>query len=259
MRNPKLEFVICIFGFMKIIPLSEGTFTIDKTKLFVPFDEDVHNLQERPFGSLLVEIQPFVIITSKDILLLDTGLGFENNGKMQIHKNLADAGINPSDITKILLTHLHKDHAGGVSTGTKHEQISFPNAKFYLQERELKFAFEKGFPSFVTEELEVLKQSNQIMLLTEDEGTIDNYIHYTITGAHSPYHQVFWIKENDQTIFFGADDAPQLQQMKHRFVAKYDFDGKKAMEFRKAWWEQGQQEKWTFLFYHDVKNPVIEF
>ena len=246
------------FNDMKIIPLSEGTFTIDKTKLFVPFDEDVHELGQRPVGSLLVEIQPFVIITSKDILLLDTGLGFEKDGRLQIHENLSGAGINPSDITKVLLTHLHKDHAGGVSNGINHEHISFPNAKFYLQERELNFSFEKGFPSFITEELEILKQSKQVVLLKEDEGTIDNYIHYKITGAHSPYHQVFWIRENDKTIFFGGDDAPQLQQMKHRYVAKYDFDGKKAMELRQVWWEQGQQEKWTFLFYHDVKNPIIE-
>ena len=55
---------------MKIIPLSEGSFTIDKTKLFVPFDEDVHELQDRPVGSLLVEIQPFIVITSKDVLFL---------------------------------------------------------------------------------------------------------------------------------------------------------------------------------------------
>ena len=246
------------FNDMKIIPLSEGTFTIDKTKLFVPFDEDVHELGQRPVGSLLVEIQPFVIITAKDILLLDTGLGFEKGGRLQIHENLSGAGINPSDITKVLLTHLHKDHAGGVSNGINHEHISFPNAKFYLQERELNFSFEKGFPSFITEELEILKQSKQVVLLKEDEGTIDNYIHYKITGAHSPYHQVFWIRENDKTIFFGGDDAPQLQQMKHRYVAKYDFDGKKAMELRQVWWEQGQQEKWTFLFYHDVKNPIIE-
>ena len=244
---------------MKIIPLSEGTFTIDNTKLFVPFDEDVHELRQRPVGSLLVEIQPFVIITSKDILLLDTGLGFEKDGRLQIHENLSGAGINPSDITKVLLTHLHKDHAGGVSNGIDHEQISFPNAKFYLQERELNFAFEKGFPSFITEELEILKQSEQVVLLKEDEGMIDNYIHFKITGAHSPYHQVFWISENDKTIFFGGDDAPQLQQMKHRYVAKYDFDGKKAMELRRSWWEKGQKEKWTFLFYHDVKNPIIEF
>jgi len=253
-------------GGMKIIPLSEGTFTIDKTKLFVPFDEDVHDLQQRPVGSLLVEIQPFVIITSKDILLFDTGLGFvhkdsfgEKDGQMQIHKNLADAGINPSDITKVLLTHLHKDHAGGVSMGAEHKQISFPNALFYVQEKELNSAFEKGFPSFIPEELEILKTSKQVVLLKGDEGTIDNYIQYKITGAHSPYHQVFWIKENGKIIFFGGDDAPQLQQMKHRFIAKYDHDGKKAMELRRSWWEQGHQERWTFLFYHDVRNPVVEF
>lgn len=245
---------------MKIIPLSEGTFTIDKTKLFVPFDEEIHDLQKRPVGSLLVEIQPFVIITTNDILLFDTGLGFEKNGQLQLHKNLAEAGIDPADITKVLLTHLHKDHAGGVSMGQDHQQLSFSNAKYYLQERELKFAFEKGSPSFITEELEVLKKSDQIVLLKGDEGTIDEYIHYKITGAHSPYHQVFWIKDgDDKTIFFGGDDAPQLNQMKHRFVAKYDYDGKKAMELRRIWWEQGQKEKWTFLFYHDVKNPVIEF
>ena len=246
-------------GGMKIFPLSEGRFTIDKTKLFVPFDDDIHDLQQRPVGSLLVEIQPFIIITSRDILLLDTGLGFDKNGQLQIHKNLANAGISPSDITKVLLTHLHKDHAGGVSMGKSNEHLSFSNATFYLQEKELDFAFEKGFPSFITEELEVLKKSNQVVLLKDTEGIIDDYIHYKITGAHSPYHEVFWIKENDKTIFFGGDDAPQLQQMKHRFVAKYDHDGKKAMELRRSWWEQGKQEKWTFLFYHDVKNPVVEF
>ena len=245
---------------MKIIPLSEGTFTIDKTKLFVPFDETEHDLQSRPVGSLLVEIQPFVVITSADVLLLDTGLGFEDkDGKMQLHKNLIDAGINPGDITKVLMTHLHKDHAGGVSVGKNHDQLSFPNATYYIQKREFDFAMEKGLPSFIPDELLTLKDSEQIVWLSEKEGIIDNYIYYKISGAHSPFHQVFWIKENDETIFFGGDDAPQLQQMKHRFVAKYDFDGKKAMELRREWWEKGEKEKWTFLFYHDVKHPSHTF
>jgi hypothetical protein len=104
-----------------------------------------------------------------------------------------------------------------------------------------------------------LLDASNVVLLNDDAGVIDNYIHYEITSAHSPFHQVFWIKENNETIFFGGDDAPQLQQMKHRFIAKYDYDGKKCMELRKKWWEQGQKEKWTFLFYHDVKNPVYKF
>ena len=248
---------------MKVIPLSEGTFTIDKTKLFVPFDEEKHELLKRPVGSLLVEVQPFVVITDKDVLLLDTGLGFtNNNGVLQIHQNMTDAGIDPGSVTKVLLTHLHKDHAGGVSKEDKLSSLaslSFPNATYFVQQRELDFAFEKGFPSFIPHELTALRDTSNVVLLNEDRGSLDNYIHYEVTAAHSPYHQVFRIKENDETIFFGGDDAPQLQQMKHRFIAKYDYNGKKCMELRKQWWEQGAKEKWTFLFYHDVKNPVYRF
>ncbi len=242
---------------MKIIPLSEGSFTIDKTKLFVPFNEEQDDLQARPVGSLLVEVQPFVVITEQDILLLDTGLGFSGKeGKLQLHENLLQAGINPSEITKVLMSHLHKDHAGGVSTGNDHSQLSFSGAKYYVQERELEFAMNKGLPSFIPEELEVLRNSPQVEFLKEDEGMIGDYIQYKVTGAHSPFHQVFWIKEKDETIFFGADDAPQLQQMKHRFVAKYDYDGKKAMELRREWWEEGEKGKWIFLFYHDIKDAT---
>jgi hypothetical protein len=58
-------------------------------------------------------------------------------------------------------------------------------------------------------------------------------------------------------VFFGGDDAPQLNQMRSRFVAKYDFDGKKCMELRHRWWQQGSAEGWTFLFYHDVTHPFV--
>ncbi|HRP31603.1 MAG TPA: MBL fold metallo-hydrolase [Agriterribacter sp.] len=247
---------------MKIIPLSEGTFTIDQSKVFVPFNLSHDNLQQRAVGSLLVEIQPFVVITSKDVLLIDTGLGFANpDGTLQIHQHLINHDINPSDITKVLMSHLHKDHAGGVSLYDKilnRRFLSFPNATYYVQQQELLFAMQKGAPSYLPDELDILQHSGNVHFL-QGNGLIDNYIQYEVTAAHSPWHQVFWIEENGEIIFFGADDAPQLQQMKSRFVAKYDYDGKKCMELRQQWWQQGQQEKWTFLFYHDVKNPVWTF
>lgn len=241
---------------MKIIPLSEGSFTIDATKQFVPFnDEDV--LTDRNRGSVLVEIQPFVVITERDVLLLDTGLGFHDRkgSEMQLLNNLKTAGIDPSTITKVLMTHLHKDHAGGVSLDEDRRRLSLPVANYYVQERELAFAMEKGSPSFIPEELEALRHSEQVVLLKEDEGMIDGYIKYQHTGAHSAHHQVFWITEGDETIFFGGDDAPQLQQMKVKYKTKYDFDPQKASDLRQKWWDEGSG--WTFLFYHDIKTPFV--
>jgi len=31
------------------------------------------------------------------------------------------------------------------------------------------------------------------------------------------------------------------------------------MELRQQWWQQGEKENWTFLFYHDIKTPVWKF
>lgn len=245
---------------MKIIPLSEGAFSIDKTKVFVPFNKGTDDLQERALGSLLVEIQPFVIVTSKDIILLDTGLGFSNrDGVLQIHQNLVDNDIDPMDVTKVLLSHLHKDHSGGAAKEDKilkQHYISFPQATYYVNKQELKYAVEKGKPSYTPHEFEILGSAPNVHFI-EGNGVIDEYIRYETTGAHCPYHMVFWIQEDGQTIFFGADVAPQLQQMKSRFIAKYDYDGKLCMELRTQWWKQAQQEHWTMLFYHDIKTPWV--
>ncbi|MEO6220226.1 MAG: MBL fold metallo-hydrolase, partial [Ginsengibacter sp.] len=136
--------------------------------------------------------------------------------------------------------------------------LSFENAHYYINDDEWNYAFDKGFPSYIVNDYILLKNSMQI-IFTKGDGLIDEYISYQLTGAHSPFHQVFKIKENDEIIFFGGDVAPQLQQMKNRFKAKYDYDSAKAMELRRKWWKQGEEENWTFLFYHDIKYPVYKF
>jgi glyoxylase-like metal-dependent hydrolase (beta-lactamase superfamily II) len=243
---------------MKIIPLSEGAFTVDQTKKFIPFNIDNDDLQQRNKGSLLVEIQPFVIVTSKDIILLDTGLGFaDTNGQLQIHKNLAANGLNPSDVTKVFLSHLHKDHSGGIAQTNK-KIVSFENATYYINKDEWNFAMEKGLPSYHKNDFQLLEKYEKV-IFTKGEGTVDDYIQYKVTGAHSPFHQVFKISEDDNIVFYGGDVASQLQQMKSRFKAKYDYDGEAAMNLRQQWWQEGAKEKWTFLFYHDIKYPSFKF
>lgn len=244
---------------MQVIPLLEGAFTIDKTKLFVPFNEDVDDLQARAKGSLLVEVTPFLVISSEDVIVIDAGLGFMKDGMLQIHKNLADNGINADDVTKVLMSHLHKDHAGGMSMEQDGKRVpAFPKATYYVQKQELELALGKPSPSYIQEEIEFLRDAPFVKLL-EGNGVIDGYIKYELTGAHCPFHQVFWIVDGGETVFFGGDDAPQFAQMKSRFVAKYDFDGKKCMELRQKWWKEGEDGKWTFLFYHDTRSAVFNF
>jgi len=245
---------------MRIIPLSEGAFTVDKSKEFIPFDQTKDDLQARSTGSLLVEIQPFLIITEKDVLLLDTGLGFGSPGELQIHQNIRKAGVDPQSVTKVLISHLHKDHISGAGRNTvgKERVASFPQAVYYVQQRELEYATEKGFPSYDPETFSFLENFSGLVKL-EGNGLIDGYIRYELTGGHSPFHQVFHIEAEGEHAFYGADVAPQLNQMKNRFVAKYDYDGRKCMELRQKWWAQGEKERWTFLFYHDIKNPVWKF
>jgi glyoxylase-like metal-dependent hydrolase (beta-lactamase superfamily II) len=245
---------------MKIIPLSEGSFTIDHTKIFVPFDTGKDELQQRPKGSLLVEIQPFLLVTRKDIVLLDTGLGFSKDGILQIYHNLAMHGFSPSDITMVLMSHLHRDHAGGMIVPDDYNgsfHLSFPQAEHYISQLELDHALNKGSASYDTKGLSIL-ENNEKVHLTGESGQINGYIEYEQSGGHSPFHRVFWIREDDEVVFFGGDEAPQLQQMKTRFVAKYDHDGKKAMELRQQWWETSHTEHWKFLFYHDIKTPVYQ-
>ena len=244
---------------MKIFPLSEGSFTIDHSKVFIPFDAQTDNLQERPRGSLLVEIQPFLVVTEHDIILLDTGLGYAKNGVLQIIENLAAVGISSTDVTKVLMSHLHRDHAGALimkDSYTGDPFLTFPQARYYINKYELEFALSGKSSSYDPAYFSFLMHHEKVTL-TEENGMINSQIKYEMSSGHSLYHQVFWIQEKGETVFFGGDEAPQLQQMKTRFVAKYDANGKRAMELRQGWWTKGEEQHWTFLFYHDIKSPLV--
>ena len=245
---------------VKIIPLSEGEFTIGHDKIFHPFDSEKDVLTDRATGSLLVEVQPFLLVTDHELILFDAGLGFHVNNILQIHHNLAKHGYQPEDVTKVLLSHLHKDHAGGISYKDESGKArpSFPEASYYIYKPEAEAAMNDRSLSYIPEELAPVLDSDQVVWLEGKQGKVDEHISFTHSGAHSKYHIVFLYDDGTNKIFFGGDEAPQLKQMKIKYVAKYDYDGKKAMQLREQYAEQGKKEGWQFLFYHDVKIPVAK-
>jgi glyoxylase-like metal-dependent hydrolase (beta-lactamase superfamily II) len=241
---------------LKVVALYEGSYSVDASKKFIPFDPTIHKVSDRP-ASLFIFIQPFLIETESDLILIDTGLGYnDESGNLILHQNIKKAGYLPSDITKVLMSHLHFDHSGGMVWNHNGKlEVSFPNAEYYIQRGEWETAYSKPSKSYKTEIFDVLQRSGQVHFL-EGDGQINEEISYELTGGHCEFHQVFHIKTPNQYYFFGGDIVPEPEQLQRKFIAKYDLDGKKAMELRMDYGKKAANGNWTCLFYH-AKSKTI--
>jgi glyoxylase-like metal-dependent hydrolase (beta-lactamase superfamily II) len=239
---------------MRISILKQGIYGVTKNKDFPLIDDNTC------FFGPKISIQPFLITTANDFIILDTGLALNNNNPQSLIQLLKKEDIHPEQITKVLISHLHKDHIGGIGHFERsHFKGNFPNAKIYIQKRELDYALtQQDNPSFDFKILTNLNSIPNLILLNEDKGTISDEIFYEVSGGHTPFHQVFWIKENEETLFFGADNLPQLSYWDLRLTIKNDFNGKNALLHRQKWKKLTEEEYWTILFYHDIENPFIK-
>jgi glyoxylase-like metal-dependent hydrolase (beta-lactamase superfamily II) len=118
-----------MLGDVEITALSDGTHAF-------PIDTVMTNITPVQIGKDLADadLQPpvqgsinaFLINTGNKLILVDTGAGAlygDCCGKLLA--NLRAAGYAPEQVDVVLLTHLHKDHVGGVDAGGK---PAFPNA-----------------------------------------------------------------------------------------------------------------------------------
>lgn len=245
---------ICI---MRIIPLKEGNFSASRTKDFTLLTAENSGTAK----GIRMSVQPFLVITAQDYILLDAGIGWKTpDGRTVISEILEKENIRPEQVTKLLLSHLHKDHIDGSIRRTENGfEPVFPNAQIFIQKRELDFAMKNvDNPSFDFDTLQKLISLPNIIWMDEDKGSISDEISFEVVGGHTPFMQVFWIRENNETVFYGADDLPQESYLKYHLAYKSDFDGRKAMELRLKWQKEAIENRWKILLYHDLDKAVIQ-
>jgi glyoxylase-like metal-dependent hydrolase (beta-lactamase superfamily II) len=235
---------------MKIFALGEGSYSVDATKKFIPFNPETDNYRERP-ASLFIHVNPFLIKTDTDLIVLDTGLGYKNkNGELIIHQHIRKAGFQPEDVTLVLMSHLHYDHSGGLVMEQNGKLVpSFPQAEHVIQKGEWEFGMSGKSSSYHKEIFEALVNRVNINFV-DGSGQLQNDIRYELSGGHCPYHQVFWLQKGSEKVFFGGDELPEPEQLIRKFIAKYDFDGRKAMQLREEYGKIAAEEGWICLFYH---------
>lgn len=239
---------------MTIIPLREGNYSVDKLKNFTPLTH-----ASSPAQGLKMAIQPFLVKVGNDHILLDTGLPDDQTGNPGLTGCLQRENTATEQITHIFLSHLHKDHLDGIGTLTDGRLIPrFPQARIYLQQREYDFAItQTDNPSYRPAMLRLLPTLPNLVWLNDDQGDITTHLSYQVTGGHSPFHQVCWIREEAQTAFYGADNLPQRSYLKPGLAYKTDHDGIRARHWRQEWIRTAKAESWVLLLYHDLTTPVF--
>ncbi|WP_316791580.1 MBL fold metallo-hydrolase [Pedobacter frigoris] len=235
---------------MQVFTLYEGSYSVAADKKFIPFNPEIHHPKDRP-ASLFIHVQPFLVKLKNSLILCDTGLGYSSeDGKLILHENIRKAGFNPDDVDLVLMSHLHFDHSGGMIHHINDKiELSFPNATYVIQQGEWESAFTNTSSSYKTEIFDFLQRNAQLKFI-EGSGQLTDEISYELTGAHTPFHQAFLITDGQEKVFFGGDVLPEPEELLRKFIAKYDFDGRKAMELREEFGKRAAAENWKCLFYH---------
>ncbi len=259
--------------------LSEGIFEVYKDGSFHKVDSS--NITSKPPLSGLrkystnIGIDPILIRSGVHNILIDTGLGWglDNRSNYEdtsnLKTNLDIFGLTPSDITHVILSHLHFDHAAGSSfvDSTSSTQATMPYAKYYVQKREWEYALSQIDEStkvlgagYNLDELFKLKAEGFFELIDSDYLEIIPGIEIIWTGGHTPGHQIVKIKDGINVAYYLGDLVPTEHHINHYSMKQMDVDPIQAKKAKTLILREAYEEGAALLFYHSihVKAGVLE-
>ncbi len=171
---------------------------------------------------------PTLVNTGSELILFDTGLG-----QGGIQAALADAGVTPDQINVVVLTHMHPDHIGGMTTD---DAPTFPNARYVTAAPEYDFwsAQEAGnrVGDLVAAKVTPLAEK---MSFIEDGGDVASGVTAMATFGHTPGHMVYHLESNGQRLILTADLANHyVWSFAHpEWEVRFDMDKAAATESRR--------------------------
>jgi glyoxylase-like metal-dependent hydrolase (beta-lactamase superfamily II) len=211
------------------------------------------------------------IDTGLERVLIETGIGDKWSEKQKSiygiarRRSLGESlkaitGVDPDDITIVLNTHLHFDHAGGNTKFDETGQVvpTFRNARYFVSRAELKHAespSERDRASYLPENWQVLKQSGQLETKNADYEVVPGLFMETYAG-HNRTMQCWRLQRDNQTVFGFADLVPMRPHLELPWIMGYDLFPLETLEAKKKLLPQAAREGWLCLFYHDPDAPL---
>jgi glyoxylase-like metal-dependent hydrolase (beta-lactamase superfamily II) len=203
-------------------------------------------------------------------ILIDTGTGNKWNDKSAeiynfnprhplLRENLINTGTTPDEITDVILTHLHFDHAGGSTLSEKGKLIpAFPNAKYYVQEKNFNWAMEpserdKG--SYIKENFTPLKEEG-VLNFFNGNCMFDDEIELINVHGHTFYQQLVKISDGSDTILYCADLFPFVSHIALPYIMGYDLQPLETLKEKKKMLARAADENWKLFFEHDPEIVI---
>jgi glyoxylase-like metal-dependent hydrolase (beta-lactamase superfamily II) len=213
-------------------------------------------------GKFRVSFGIFALISDNFIVLVDTGIGpsvpdMFGGGEGRLMTNLREAGIQPSQVTAVLNTHLHPDHVGWNMTNG---EPTFPNARYYFSARDYEHwtsdSVLANAPHIPTQAQPL--EGLGLLELTTDGDDIAPGIKSLGTPGHTPGHQSFLIEsDGEKGIVTGDVIHSRTQYTDPEWCAGADIDKPTAVATRKAMIERIVSENLTVASSHLVVDSNI--
>lgn len=209
--------------------------------------------------------------TGSEKVLIETGIGEKWTTKqtsiygIDRERSLAETlqmrtGWAPDDITIVVNTHLHFDHAGGNTKldASSRPVPSFPNARYFVSRAELEHAdhpSERDRASYLPDNWQPLVESGQLEPKETDYEVVPGLRMQTIAG-HNRSMQCWRLERDGKTMFGFADLVPMRAHVRLPWIMGYDLYPVETLEAKKKLLPQAAAENWICLFYHDPDEPL---
>jgi glyoxylase-like metal-dependent hydrolase (beta-lactamase superfamily II) len=177
-------------------------------------------------GVWRLAFRAYAVETAGRVVLVDTGAASDTplrpSWAPAAYGHLVDrlreqAGIDPDDVTDVVLTHLHADHAAGSVTAAG--DPAFPNARYLVQEAELPNPLAEP----IRELLEVCRGATEVA-----PG-----VRLLPTPGHTPGHQSVVVSDGDEVVVLAGDVFLHEAQVRDPSVRyHYDADDEAARRSR---------------------------
>ncbi|PHM70168.1 MBL fold metallo-hydrolase [Xenorhabdus sp. KJ12.1] len=200
-------------------------------------------------------ITAYLVNTKEGLVLIDAGSSncFGPTAG-NIVNSIRAAGYQPESVKAILLTHMHPDHACGITSPSG--EIVFPNATLYISEEEKNFwqapetiaSASEINRSFITQTLNAIEPyvAKKALRTFQSGENIIPGIKAISTSGHTPGHTSYLLNSGKNNMLILGDMIHfYAVQLEHPEVSiEFDIDNNKAIEARKSIFKKASDEKW---------------